>query len=271
MTCLFRKILVCAAALLVSSAAVSAFADSVRTVTKTMKVGNFHGLDVAGSVDVTYTKGSGPMRVVGPESMVNRLKAKIEKGVLKLELSNASAFGIFNDGKVARKEKGKKVRITVSSTSLDEVEVSSGGIVNVKSGVKAADKFEVDASSGGVVNLGGVAASKCDVDLSSGAVVNIASANVGKMSVDASSGAVCNIQKITATTVNLDLSSGCVGELSGSCEILNVDVSGGAVGALKGLRAKTAKVDASGGAVLDYSAVKASVDKDISTVVKRHR
>lgn len=265
MTRFIKASFLCVMVLLAAAMPLSVAAGDGKIVSKNMKVGNFDEIEVSGNIEVTYTKGSGLMKVTGPAGMVKRLKAKVESGTLKLSLTNQSGLFSKNNGK------GRKVKISVLSQRLDELDASSGAVVNVKSPVNAPDDFEIDASSGAVVIVGSIIAPKCGIDVSSGAVVNVKSVDVGKISVDSSSGAVLSLPSVKATTVNVDMSGGSVTDISGQCGTLNVDISGGAVGSLKGLKAKVANIDASGGAVLDYSAAKASVDKGWSSVVSNHR
>lgn len=118
-----RSIAIIAAALasaaLVAGCSAQHDAESGETVTKTIAVGDFHKIALAGSHDVTVRTGSKPsVRIEGPERAVERLEAEVEGDELRIHSRKGSSFTWSNS---------PKLRIEVTVPALEEATVAGSG------------------------------------------------------------------------------------------------------------------------------------------------
>ena len=179
-------------------------------------IGSFHGIDVSSGIEVILTKGDKEELVVsvGDLAYLNQVKTVVLNGVLKITRDV--------DWKFWNTWKNWSVRVYVSYTNLDKIDVSSGSILKGKN--VSLTKLTAIASSGAQIQLSGKA-DYLDVDVSSGSGFRGADFSVTKCKAEASSGA--GIMVTIEKELSAEASSGGNIRYKGNGTINEINVSSG--------------------------------------------
>lgn len=183
------------------------------------KVSGFHGIKVSTGITVYLTQGSTEGVAVSANDVEyrNRIRTEVVNGVLKIYFDN-------DDWKVWKNFSNKKLRAYVSVVNLDQLDVSSGGTIDVDGRIKTA-QLSIDASSGGTVK-GTFDASSLSVDQSSGSVVSVSGSVTGSCKIEGSSGSVFRGYDLATDNCDAHTSSGAGIQITVNKE-LSVNASSG--------------------------------------------
>ncbi|MBE7177430.1 MAG: DUF2807 domain-containing protein [Mucilaginibacter polytrichastri] len=145
------------AALCVSAATVAApVSEPVKTSAhfdqQNRNVGNFHAINVAGSMDVFIRQtGSISVKVDADKDVIDRIETKVEGGVLKISLKNSS------DWKWWKNMGDKKMNVYVTVKDIDGIQLTGSGDVAIDGELKASS---LDLSLSGSGDLKGKISAK---------------------------------------------------------------------------------------------------------------
>lgn len=168
------------------------------TVKKTVKIGNFSKIDASTGIRIVYTQGksNGVAQIATTPSAEPYLKVYVKDGELNAYYKNNSNNSI----------NGPTI-ITVTSPSLQEVELSSAARLQVNGDLKVSDKLSLDMSSASKATFNNITAKTLNVDLSSSATVEVGTANLEKLDAETSSASKLIVAKAVATNLYLESSS----------------------------------------------------------------
>lgn len=208
-----------------------AFADS-----KTLDVGQFHGIDAASGIRVVVGGGkpySAVAEAADPKDLSD-LRHEVRDGVLRLWY-DWTVGDIFDWSR-------RDVTVTVGAELLDRLEASSGASIEA-SGMMGEDItleassgasiranavegmfYDIDASSGARIETSGLCNS-ADIEVSSGASVAAAALDCAKASLEASSGA--SLEVAVRETISADVSSGAHITVHGRPTVERLETSSG--------------------------------------------
>lgn len=200
------------------------------------KVDSFNSVDISGSISAELI-----------ESNEERVEYHITKGDEKnlIIMNKGNNLIVKIDGSWNKKQTSAKVKIYYKS--INDLEVSSGSSVKVKSIVEA-DKFDLEVSSGSTCTLG-LESEFLDLEVSSGSTLNLSGAG-SIADIEVSSGSSFRGMDYSVRKADLEVSSGSTAQL---------EVTRSLVG------------DVSSGSTLRYSGEPSTldVDKDISSSVSK--
>ncbi len=110
-------------------------------VTKEIKVGNFEKINVAGSMDVTYTQRSGAplVEIYTSDNIVDLLDIKVENNALYINFKKNTNVSY------------KKLEIKVSSENLNGVSVAGSGDFRFAKGLETNNNFSINVAGSGNV------------------------------------------------------------------------------------------------------------------------
>lgn len=181
------------------------------TVKKTVKIGNFSKIDASTGIRIVYTQGksTGVAQIATTPSAEPYLKVYVKDGELNAYYKNNSNNSIY----------GPTI-ITVSSPSLQEVELSSAARLQVNGDLKISDKLSLDMSSASKATFNNITAKTLNVELSSSATVEVGTANLEKLDAETSSASKLIVDKAVATNLYLESASASkiqIGYFNGTC------------------------------------------------------
>lgn len=144
-----KKLIIFSAAILALSSCVGVVGESGNgiSVEQAIEVGDFSSISVPSSVDVYYTQGNGPQRLMltCDENLVEYYRIEVKNGRLVVDTKPNAIF----------KTKAKTF-LTVNSPVLDAVKLSGSGDVFIDSPIVASEDFAVSVSGSGDVKASGV-------------------------------------------------------------------------------------------------------------------
>lgn len=206
---------------------------------------SYDEISVATGIKVFYTVGNKKTaRVTGPQSEIDRISITIDNGKLRL---------ITKEDRFGSRKGSREVSVYINGPQFAEVDLSSGGTINMESAIDLAGReLEIDISSGGIFN------SEYPVTCS-------------EISIEGSSGGIINIRELNAKReVEVDASSGSIINISGRTAKLEVDASSGAIVTVNGMKAASGYIDASSGAIINCGSQNLSISKSSGAIVKRN-
>ena len=218
-------------------------ADKAMT-TRNITIADFNSIDAATGIKVIYSQGPlSAAKVTAPRYYFNYLDISVDKGTLELRINQTfwQKFNSVNDD----------ITVTVSSPTINDLEVSSGASISIPGGFKSKGKVELDTSSGSSININGLNASRIDAELSSGSSMQLTNA--------------------TATHADFELSSGASCTVSGKTSSLKVEATSGASFNGSKFRAHTADIEAGSGGSVNYNAERAKEDTGNTGSATNHR
>jgi len=179
-------------------------------------VSGFHGVDVAGGIDLYLSQGQEAVAVSASETKYrDKIRTEIKNGVLKIWYDSESGIriGLGN----------KKMKAYVSFKNLDILEASGGSDIEVEGSITV-PKLSLDISGGsdfgGKVNLNDL-----KVDASGGSDVDI-SGTVKNLTIDASGGSDFKGYELISDNCTVEASGGSDVNITVNKE-LNAESSGG--------------------------------------------
>lgn len=209
------------------------------TVRKEFKISDFTKVKASAGIRVVYTEGKATnvAKVATTPSAERYLKVYVKNNVLYAKYENTGSARI----------NGPTI-VTVSSSSLNEIDLSSAATFKCAGSISRSNELEIDASSAADVFIGSVSVSDLDIDASSSAGVNIGDANCDKVSADASSAGSIKLGKVTAKNLYVDSSSAGssrIGAFNGMT--LKASGSSGGTSTVNGITASNTVAEASSG------------------------
>lgn len=251
-------------------------------VRRDFKIGDFTGVDVAGDMDVTYTRGkSASMTVSGPKVALDNMEVSVKNGRLSIGFSRAY-YDMMNNRSFSWKElfgkdkdKGK-IRVTLSSKSaVAEVGVSlsadfsamslvtdgplslsasTSGDIKVNS--ISCNRLDARAHTSGDIKATTVKASSAGLDAQTSGDIKFDSFTVDNLKASAQTSGDVKIGLLTATKVTASASTSGDVVLAGSAT--EVEFNASTSGDIKAgdLSAEVATVSASTSGDIKYCARK---------------
>ncbi len=240
-------------------------ADKAMT-TRNITIADFNSIDAATGIKVIYSQGPlSAAKVTAPRHYFNYLDISVDKGTLELRINQTfwQKFNSVNDD----------ITVTVSSPTINDLEVSSGASIIVKGVVKINNSAELEATSGASISIPGGFKSKgkVELDTSSGSSININGLNASRIDAELSSGSSMQLTNATATHADFELSSGASCTVSGKTSSLKVEATSGASFNGSKFRAHTADIEAGSGGSVNYNAERAKEDTGNTGSATNHR
>ena len=179
-------------------------------------ISSFHAIDASAGVEVIITKGDKEELAVtvGDLSYLDQVKTTVSNGVLKITREI--------DWKFWKMWSNTSIRVYVSYTTLDKINVSSGS--NLKGTSIQLSTLNVKISSGGMVKLSG-SVGFLDVSVNSGANFRGSDFVATKCTAEVNSGGEINIS--VDKELSADASSGGSIKYKGEALIRNINTSSG--------------------------------------------
>ncbi|KAA6339630.1 hypothetical protein EZS27_012448 [termite gut metagenome] len=116
-------------------------------VTRVVKTDNFNAIRLTGSPNVVYTQTEGKVRVevYGPDNIVDLLDVYTENGFLNVKFKKNTP--VFNTG---------KLEVRVFAPSLDKMEITGSGNINIASGIKTDKNLYLSVTGSGDISGSGI-------------------------------------------------------------------------------------------------------------------
>lgn len=208
---------------------------SGKVTTENRVIGPFQRIEVASSIDVTFSKGERALSVTTDENLQTLIETVVRQdGTLVIRLISPIAD---NGG----------LKVAVASPVLEGVEVS-GASSFTGPAANSTDSFQIDASGASRVNISGLVAAKVIVNASGASEVTLEQGSSTSLTVAASGASRYVSHGFTAQDVRVEVSGG-----SSVCVTANQSISGNASGGSMVTVTggpKTLEVNSSGGSRL---------------------
>lgn len=201
---------------------ISSFADANceakgPVVTRTRPMQQISAISTSSGINVTYTQSDTlSLTVEAPSDIIDFVTTEIDGS----QLSVGTTRALNNCASL--------VKVRVSAPMVTDFNASSGGALNVPSGLNASGRSVA-------------------TNTSSGASISISAINAASLSATTSSGSDTDIDGINAASVSAGASSGSSISLSGNAETVSYQTSSGASLAANGLKAISGSATASSG------------------------
>ncbi|NBD12861.1 MULTISPECIES: head GIN domain-containing protein [Corallococcus] len=206
---------------------------------ETRQVEDFHGVSVGHGMHAEVKVGPKSVRLEGSSEALSRIRLVVDNGILTTRVDRKGFWGGLNG----------RVKLIVSSPTIDRLEVSGGGHMNAEA--TASDDFEAEASGGAVLNVRGVDAKKVEAEASGGSEVTL-TGRAQKLEAEVSGGSQLHARQLQGVSdMRVEASGGAIVEADAPSSISG-DASGGSVVRLS-KRPQNSRVDVSGGSRVDAS------------------
>ena len=204
-------------------------------VKENRNVGNFTGIDVAGSFDVEVLQGSSSAVVVeADDNLINDVETELDGSTLKIRLRNHKSL------------RNPTLRVFVTAPNIDEIIASASANVESKCIIKNEDEIKTHASSASEIKLN-VDAPTIELEASSGSQLNI-TGRTRNLVANASSGSDVKAKNLLSETTTAQASSGASLYVYASNK-LNAQASSGGSVHYTGKPTTVSKQESSGGSV----------------------
>ncbi|MEO7223197.1 MAG: DUF2807 domain-containing protein [Devosia sp.] len=185
--------------------------------TKTLDVGNFHGVDVSSGIRAIVSGGK-PLSVVADAKDAQNLtdlRYEVRDGVLHLwyDWSIGNLFD-WSD---------RAITVTIGAQQLDTIEASAGA--SVEGTVLMGEEIDLEASSGASLTTDAIEGMSYTIEASSGAHIET-SGSCTTAGIEVSSGASVAAKALDCAKVELEASSGASVEVTAK-ETISAEVSSG--------------------------------------------
>lgn len=173
-------------------------------VTKTVEIGDFNTLNVAGSIVVYYENGPAGAEICAPDNIIEYVNVVNKDNKLDIGFDGKSV--VSYDSLVVR----------VSGGPINSVSLSGSGDIVCKDIAVAQDSVSVTLAGSGDIDISSVKASECNISVAGSGDVEIGAIEAKNLSVSVSGSGDIEISDINAENVNASIGGSGEIELSGT-------------------------------------------------------
>lgn len=202
-------------------------------VTKNIKVDNFEKINLAGSMNVTYTQhqGAPQVEIYTSDNIVDLLDIKVENNALRINFKKNTSVSY------------KKLEIKVLSENLNGVSVAGSGDFNISKGLQTSNNFSIDIAGSGNIYGNNISCKDFTISVAGSGNISAESVKCVNLKTSIAGSGDLTLKGIAAANTESSVSGSGTASLEGYSKTASFNIAGS--GDLYGSELKAENVSAS--------------------------
>lgn len=204
-------------------------------VTKDIRVDNFTNVNIAGSIDVTYTQKAGKpdVKVYTSDNIVDLLNIEVKGNTLNIGFKKG--VNVSYD----------KLEIKVSAEKLNSVNIAGSGDFEFANGLKT-DDLKLSVAGSGDIEGSNISCTDLGVSIAGSGDINCSNISCGDLKTSIAGSGDLKLTNVSATSTNASIAGSGTLILSGNAQEASYSIAGSGDLFADGLQAKKVSASISG-------------------------